>query len=624
MALMLEYAMVMDKGGLVLWEKNFFNPLRGNPVDRLIQLVLLEERSALGAFDHETYSLKWRLVNELSLVFVVVWQKTLPLAASVDSLLDDMKSIFINKYSDVVKDKSRLVQIDFNEHFDKLLKLHARKEAVEKVQGQKQRSFTETKKYKEMQQNKLQKLETKSEEESSTSSEKLVPDDDSALSQDDLRKRNEEKLRALGRIKKTNSRTSSSDLDPSKKTAPPKKLMAASKKTSLSASEIKALDRTDGQTAENADVQGHLIDEKAMEAFRSRQKEGQESFEVEDISYPDPEDDLEDDLELDTSKRKESTGVFGFLKNLTGQKELQREDLEPVIENMKSHFVSKNVAVDIADKLCESVLQTLIGQKTGSFSGVASVVRQGMEAALNRILTPTTSTDLLRDIRAAKREGRPYTMVFCGVNGVGKSTNLAKVCFWLLQNNQRVLIAACDTFRSGAVQQLQVHVRNLKALDVTGNAQTNVDVYQRGYDQDAANIAKEAIAYAKANKIDVVLIDTAGRMQHNEKLMRALAKLVKVNVPDKVLFVGEALVGNDGVDQLQKFNQSLLDFADSTNPRQIDGILLTKFDTIDDKVGAALSMTYLSGQPIFFLGVGQTYTDLRKLNVKSIVSALLN
>jgi len=175
-----------------------------------------------------------------------------------------------------------------------------------------------------------------------------------------------------------------------------------------------------------------------------------------------------------------------------------------------------------------------------------------------------------------------------------------------LQNNYRVLIAACDTFRSGAVEQLRVHARNLKALQ-SSNSVGEVELFERGYGKDAAGIAQDAITYgnnllfclcdpkprliimspwiiAKNKEFDVVLIDTAGRMQDNEPLMRSLAKLVAVNNPDKIIFVGEALVGNEAVDQLTKFNQALKDFSGLQNPRHIDGMILTKFDTIDDKV----------------------------------------
>lgn len=136
-------------------------------------------------------------------------------------------------------------------------------------------------------------------------------------------------------------------------------------------------------------------------------------------------------------------------------------------------------------------------------------------------------------------------------------------------------------------------------------------------------MARDAISYAKDNRYDVVLIDTAGRMEGNEPLMRALAKLVNVNNPDLILFVGEALVGNKAVEQLTKFNQSLIDMSELEHPRVIDGIFLTKFDTIDDKVGAALSMVYTTGQPIVFLGVGQHYHSVRSFTVDHVLPPLL-
>jgi signal recognition particle receptor subunit alpha len=156
-----------------------------------------------------------------------------------------------------------------------------------------------------------------------------------------------------------------------------------------------------------------------------------------------------------------------------------------------------------------------------------------------------------------------------------------------------------------------------------------VPLYERGYEKDPAKVAFEAVKQAERDGRHVVLVDTAGRMQDNEPLMRALSHLIAVNEPQLVLFVGEALVGNDAVDQLTKFNRALLDLAPSDPQvarragRGIDGIVLTKFDTIDDKVGAALSMVYSSGAPIMFVGCGQTYVDLKKLNVKSVVNSLL-
>ncbi|PNG99892.1 Signal recognition particle receptor subunit alpha, partial [Tetrabaena socialis] len=193
--------------------------------------------------------------------------------------------------------------------------------------------------------------------------------------------------------------------------------------------------------------------------------------------------------------------------------------------------------------------------------------------------------------------GKPYVIVFCGVNGVGKSTNLAKIAYWLGGHGIKVMIAACDTFRAGAVEQLKTHCARLRA-----------PLYERGYEKDPAKVAYEAVRQAERDGIHVVLVDTAGRMQDNQPLMRALSNLIAINDPNLVLFVGEALVGNDAVDQLMKFNKSLSDLAPTSaaaatdaaggGPRGaadgsalvrrhggvIDGIVLTKFDTIDEKV----------------------------------------
>lgn len=322
----------------------------------------------------------------------------------------------------------------------------------------------------------------------------------------------------------------------------------------------------------------------------------------------------EDEAEEGDSKEKKPVGgIMGLFRKVSILgKDLTRDDVEPVLAQIKTHLISKNVATEIAEKLCDSVGASLVGKQLGSFSLVSTAVRDAMQQALTKILTPKRNIDILREIREAQSEGRPYTVVFVGVNGVGKSTSLAKVCSWLQQQNLKVQITACDTFRSGAVEQLGVHAKAL-----------GVPLFQQGYGKDSSAIAKQSIVKAKADNMDVVLIDTAGRMQDNEPLMQALAKLIKVNAPDLILFVGEALVGNDSVDQLTKFNRALEEFGDSVNPRIIDGIVLTKFDTVDDKVGAAISMVYTTGQPIMFIGVGQSYTDIRTLNTKRIVSILL-
>lgn len=325
-----------------------------------------------------------------------------------------------------------------------------------------------------------------------------------------------------------------------------------------------------------------------------------------------------EELDIDSNTSATSSSMLSMFKTLVSQKELTEASIDPILQKYKDNLISKNVASEIATKLISAVKNKLVGQTIGTFSSIKKAVFNGLEESLVQILTPRRRVDILRDVLHAKGEGRPYSITFCGVNGVGKSTNLAKICFWLVENGFRIMIAACDTFRAGAVEQLKTHVHRINGVHAD-----SVKLFEQGYGKDPATIAMHAISAARDQGYDVCLIDTAGRMQDNEPLMRALAKLIAINRPDAVLFVGEALVGNDAIDQLTKFNKSLANHSQSNNPRLIDGIVLSKFDTIDDKVGAAISMTYTTGQPIVFIGTGQTYKDLNSLNPKAVVNLLL-
>lgn len=368
-----------------------------------------------------------------------------------------------------------------------------------------------------------------------------------------------------------------------------------------------------------------------QEGFDELKVSSDEEVEEEEGSPTDSEDDdydLRDTTGNASKSIKPSSFLSSLLQNLkstaTGRV-LTREDIQKPLEQLRDHLVQKNVAYEIATRLCDGVAERLVGVQLGRFERVGPRVRSALEEACMRLLASGRRVDVLRDALDSQQKGKPYVIVFCGVNGVGKSTNLAKIAFWLIEKNLKVLIAACDTFRSGAVEQLRTHVQKLNFIHPPSQhgGQTMVELYEKGYGKDAANIAMSAISYAKDQHRDVVLVDTAGRMQDNEPLMRSLAKLIIVNAPDLVLFVGEALVGNEAIDQLVKFNQSLADYSNTAKPHTIDGILLTKFDTIDDKVGAAVSMAHISGQPIVFVGIGQTYSDLRQFSVSSVVKALM-
>jgi len=352
--------------------------------------------------------------------------------------------------------------------------------------------------------------------------------------------------------------------------------------------------------------------ESAIAAHGEAPKVGETYFDDNSNGNDDEDSDDGEGGDDEAEKAKASGGMWGYLSGLVGQKDLTEEDLAPVAKSFTDDLVRKNVSPEIAEKLVTSVVTGLVGKRAGTFTTLRSTVKTGLVAALNRLLTPKKPVDVLAGVAAAREAHKPYSIVMCGVNGVGKSTSLAKLAAFFLSQGLKVAVAACDTFRSGAIEQLKTHCAAL-----------NIPLYDRGYGKDEASVAAEGIAAAKRDGIDVILIDTAGRMQGNESLMKGLAKLMNVNEPDLILFVGEALVGNDGCDQLVNFNRALGANSDRAHPRLIDGIVLTKFDTIDDKVGAAISMTYSTGSPILFVGTGQTYRDLKRLNAGMLIKALL-
>ena len=181
-------------------------------------------------------------------------------------------------------------------------------------------------------------------------------------------------------------------------------------------------------------------------------------------------------------KANTSSGMFAMFKGLVGSKNLKQEDMVPALDKLRDHLIGKNVATDIASKLCESVAAKLEGRVLGTFDTIAATVKTTLNDALVQILSPKHRVDILRDCLEAKKQNRPYVMAFCGVNGVGKSTNLAKICFWLIENNFNVLIAACDTFRAGAVEQLRTHTKHLNALHPPEKhgGRSMVQLYEKG------------------------------------------------------------------------------------------------------------------------------------------------
>ncbi|CAE6441880.1 unnamed protein product [Rhizoctonia solani] len=633
---MLDHCSISHKGGAILWSRSFTPS--SSPVNSLVREAIIQDRTAPeDVFEKDGYAIKFKFVNDLELIFVVAYQRILQLTY-VDDLLNVMRSVFVDMFAPFLKSFLAAVhagtgvvtRFDFkaqfaewDQTFDKILRTLQDKAAQER----KSRLGKPTPRV---------ALPVTPPSDNAPALAAETPTDAEEIARNVQALKSRLKGQPKGRARRTPAATSVGGSDSDTSHTPRKKPAKTARRwadSALSVEDMAALDYSsapsDVDISRSVDL-SLLVDESSRGAVGA---DGM--YEVKDLDWAsnskdeDTEDLISRALSKTNQERKQETSVsstaWSWLSRLTGGgKVLTSEDLTPVLNGMREHLMKKNVAKEIADKICESVGEGLVGKRVSGFASIKSETRTALSSAITRILTPKTSTDLLLSIRsqkAAQPTPQPYVITFVGVNGVGKSTSLGKVAFWLLQNNLRVLVAACDTFRSGAVEQLRVHVRNLGMLNNnTSEGGEKIELYEKGYGKDAAGIAKEAIAYASQRDYDVVLVDTAGRMQDNEPLMKALAKLAAVNQPDKIIFVGEALVGNEAVDQLSKFDRALKDFS---NGRGIDGMLVTKWDTVDDKVGAALSMTYVTGQPIIFVGCGQTYTDLRQLRVQHIVQALL-
>ncbi|GLV35247.1 Signal recognition particle receptor alpha [Carabus blaptoides fortunei] len=632
---MLDLFTIFSKGGIVLWCFQSTSQIFAPSVNALIRSVILQERTGNNTYDHNGLTLQYKLDNEFELVFVVAYQKILQLSY-VDKFLNDIHLEFRDKYKNELASGLHFYEFNFIDDYKSVL-LSAEQWGKMQAKAPKQmRSFEESFKSKKTV---ASMIERKGEEKNVKQKKKGVgfaedvkrdqvkgDTTSPSVSPKAMNGSMDEDIIQANRMKFAQKMNKKKSVDkPKSPKSPPQEKAGKKPRVWELGGNSKDLANLERTTDRPEDVQSHYTpDEEIVGKMHGHIKD----IEVESSSEEDDDENYEENEAYQQKPQQTKAakgGMFSMFRGLVGSKNLTAETMKPALEKLKDHLITKNVASDIALKLCDSVATKLEGKVLGTFDSVATTVKTTLTESLVQILSPKRRVDILRDCIEAKKQKRPYVMAFCGVNGVGKSTNLAKICFWLIENNMRVLIAACDTFRAGAVEQLRTHTRHLNALHPAErhDGYQMVQLYEKGYGKDAAGIAMEAIRFAKDSAIDIVLVDTAGRMQDNEPLMRALAKLIKVNEPDLVLFVGEALVGNEAVDQLVKFNQALADYSSSSNPHIIDGIVLTKFDTIDDKVGAAISMTYITGQPIVFVGTGQTYTDLKALNAKAVVHALM-
>ena len=265
-------------------------------------------------------------------------------------------------------------------------------------------------------------------------------------------------------------------------------------------------------------------------------------------------------------------------------KKLKEGTVEDVLDDLEIALLQSDVALPVIERLRRDLRRDLAGKKLRFGVDAEVAIRTCLERSVRAILAKPP-LDLVGAVRAGS--SRPYVILFVGVNGTGKTTTVAKLAGWLRAKGLSSVIAAGDTFRAGAIEQLLVHGERL-----------GVRVVRQQEGSDPAAVAFDAVEHARAKGIDVVLVDTAGRQHTNDNLIEEAKKIRRVVQPSLTLFVGDALSGNDVVEQARMFDRAL----------GVDGLVLTKLDA-DAKGGAALSATFVTKKPVVFVGVGQGYGD---------------
>ncbi len=293
-------------------------------------------------------------------------------------------------------------------------------------------------------------------------------------------------------------------------------------------------------------------------------------------------------------------GLKGIVNRINSSG-LTEKDLDPILWDLQLQLIGNDVSVEVAEKVCSELKERLLGEDAPRFGDKSKLIHDSLKASLESVMNGSGRVDLLKLVSEAKTRGEPFVVMFVGINGTGKTTTIAKLSRLLMDKGFTVVLASADTYRAGAIEQLEEHGRRL-----------GVKVIRHRYGSDAAAVGFDAVEHAKARGVDVVLIDTAGRMQTNRNLMDELQKMKRVVQPDFTIMILDSLIGNDATEQATTFNEKV----------GFDAAVLTKVDA-DAKGGSSLSVSYLTGKPVIYVGVGQEYKDLQPFDVEWFAERLL-
>ena len=297
---------------------------------------------------------------------------------------------------------------------------------------------------------------------------------------------------------------------------------------------------------------------------------------------------------------KLKSGLKGLVNKVTTT-ELKAENLHPVLSEFKLSLVENDVAFPVAEQICDKLEKRLNGVQVKRLEDRRKVVEKNLREVLLEIMLTNNKTDLLEAIEEKRKKNESFVIVFVGINGTGKTTTIAKVARFLNKKGYSVVLACSDTYRAGSIEQLEEHAKRL-----------GIRMIKHKYGADPAAVAYDTIIHAKSHGINVVLIDTAGRIQTNRNLMNELTKIKRIVNPDLTVLTVDSLTGNDAVMQAEEFHKSV----------GVDATILTKVDA-DVKGGSALSVTYVTQKPILFIGTGQKYEDLEEFDPEKFVQMIL-
>ncbi len=297
--------------------------------------------------------------------------------------------------------------------------------------------------------------------------------------------------------------------------------------------------------------------------------------------------------------RKAFTSFTRRLGETLAKKELSGEEFERIFSDFEVTLLEGDVAVEAVERLKELLKKELVGLKVPRFKGAERAVMERVRDAIKGLLVKGRINADITDL--VKKGPKPYVIVFMGVNGVGKTTTIAKVAYRLRKAGLLPVIVAADTFRAGAQEQLKIHAERLGIPFIKGK-----------YGADPAAVAMDGVLHAQSSRLDAVLIDTAGRMHTDRNLMEEIKKIVRVVKPRLKVLVLDALVGNDAIQQARWFDSAV----------GVDAVILTKLDA-DARGGSALSIILSIDKPIMYVGVGQGYEDLKPYDPDEILNKLL-